>query len=382
MSTTVEHDVATGGEPPGPGKPSAHRPVNPVKLIVGLVGLVVTVYVMVTAFQAITVFDMPKLLQAVVAILAGVGGTALLFYVLNLTVEGLPQRAEIVLKPYMFVLPAVLFIGLFLIYPTVQTIVYSFADDESQAWVGLQNYQDVLGDPDFRETLFNNLLWILIVPAVTVAMGLLVAVLADKLTANWEKTSKSIIFLPMAISFVGAATIWRFVYDQDVGATQIGLQNAIIGVLGFDPVSWLQVEEFNINDMLLMVILIWLQVGFSMVLLSAAIKSVPEETIEAARIDGASEMQTFFRVVVPQIRGTLITVFITVLILVMKVFDVVYVMTGGDFGTNVIGLEFFLQIFQFGNNGIASAIVVLLMIAVIPVLIYQVRHFREEEATR
>jgi alpha-glucoside transport system permease protein len=131
-----------------------------------------------------------------------------------------------------------------------------------------------------------------------------------------------------------------------------------------------------------MLILVWLQVGFAMVLLSAAIKSVPEETLEAARIDGANETQTFFRVVVPQIKGTLITVFITVLILVMKVFDVVYVMTNGQFGTNVIGLEFFKQIFQFDNAGLASTIVVILMIAVIPVLIYQVKHFREEEAAR
>jgi alpha-glucoside transport system permease protein len=184
----------------------------------------------------------------------------------------------------------------------------------------------------------------------------------------------------MAISFVGAATIWRFVYDA--GSNNIGLQNAVVGLVGIDPVRWLQTETFSLNDMLLMVILVWLQVGFSMVLLSAAIKSVPEETLEAARIDGASELQTFFRVVVPQIRGTLISVFITVLILVMKVFDVVYVMTNGEFGTNVIGLEFFKQIFQFSNNGIASAIVVLLMLAIIPVLIYQVRYFKEEEATR
>jgi alpha-glucoside transport system permease protein len=144
----------------------------------------------------------------------------------------------------------------------------------------------------------------------------------------------------------------------------------------------LQESDYNFNDILLMLILVWLQVGFAMVLLSAAIKSVPEETLEAARIDGANETQTFFRVVVPQIKGTLITVFITVLILVMKVFDVVYVMTNGQFGTNVIGLEFFKQIFQFDNAGLASTIVVILMIAVIPVLIYQVKHFREEEAAR
>jgi len=382
VSTSVEKEPEVSGRPPGNGPRADLGRADLKRALVGLVGLVVTVYLMVTAFQAIVVFELAKLVQGTIAIAAGVGGAMALFFFLNMAVEGLPQRVEGRLKPYIFVLPAVAFIGLFLIYPTVQTIVYSFADDESQAWVGLQNYQDILGDPDFRETLFNNFLWILIVPAVTVALGLMVAVLADKLSEGWEKTSKSIIFLPMAISFVGAATIWRFVYDAKVGGTQIGLQNAIVTALGFDPVSWLQLEQFSVNDLLLMVILVWLQVGFSMVLLSAAIKSVPEETLEAARIDGASEVQTFFRVVVPQIRGTLITVFITVLILVMKVFDVVYVMTGGDFGTNVIGLEFFLQIFQFGNNGIAAAIVVLLMLAVIPVLIYQVRHFREEEATR
>jgi alpha-glucoside transport system permease protein len=346
----------------------------------GIVGLVVTVYVMVTAFQAIVIFDMPKLLQAVVAIAAGVGGAMLVFYFLNMAVEGLPQRIEGRLKPYVFILPAVLFISLFLIYPTVQTFVYSFANDDSTAWVGFQNYRDVFGDPEFRELIVNNLLWILIVPAVTVALGLMVAVLADKLSEGWEKTSKSIIFLPMAISFVGAATIWRFVYDENSGDTQVGLLNGIVTAMGFDSVSWLREADFNFNDMLLMVILVWLQVGFAMVLLSAAIKSVPEETLEAARIDGASEVQAFFRVVVPQIRGTLITVFITVLILVMKVFDVVYVMTNGESGTNVIGLEFFKQIFQFSNAGLASAIVVLLMLAVIPVLIYQVRHFRAEEA--
>jgi len=341
------------------------------------------VYLMITAFQAITIYEgMPKLAQAGIGILAGVGGAMLLFFFLNMTVEGLPQRIEGMLKPYVFVLPAVLFITVFLIYPTIQTIIYSFANSDTTAWVGFQNYTDVLGSENFQETIFNNVLWIVIVPALTVAMGLAVAVLADKLSPTWEKVSKSIIFLPMAISFVGAATIWRFVYDKSTGSEQVGLFNGILVGLGIEPVSWLQEDRFNFNDILLMLILVWLQVGFAMVLLSAAIKSVPEETLEAARIDGANETQTFFRVVVPQIKGTLITVFITVLILVMKVFDVVYVMTNGQFGTNVIGLEFFKQIFQFDNAGLASTIVVILMIAVIPVLIYQVKHFREEEAAR
>lgn len=382
MSTALDQaDRTTTGSPPPSGAGSKGK-ADLKRFMFGLLGLIVTVYLMITAFQAIVVFDMPKLAQAGIAVLAGVGGSMLLFFFLNMVVEGFPQRIEGVLKPYVFVLPAIVLIALFLIYPTIQTVIYSFANDDSSAWVGLQNYVDVLGNPDFRETLFNNVLWILIVPAVTVALGLAVAVLADKLSAGWEKVSKSIIFLPMAISFVGAATIWRFVYDSSTTGNQVGLLNAIIVKLGFEPISWLQFNQFNLNDILLMVILVWLQVGFSMVLLSAAIKSVPEETLEAARIDGASEVQTFFRVVVPQIKGTLITVFITVLILVMKVFDVVYVMTNGQFGTNVIGLEFFKQIFQFANAGLASTIVVLLMIAVIPVLIYQVRHFKEEEAAR
>jgi alpha-glucoside transport system permease protein len=187
----------------------------------------------------------------------------------------------------------------------------------------------------------------------------------------------------MAISMVGAATIWRFVYEaRPAGQPQIGLQNAIVAALGFDPVVWLQQERFHLNSFWLMVILIWAQVGFSMVLLSAAVKGVPTETLEAARIDGATERQAFFRVVVPQIWPTVTVVFITVLIGVMKVFDVVYVMTNGNFNTNVIGLEFYNQLFTNGNAGYAAAIVVMLMVAIIPVMIYQVRQFRAQEAGR
>ena len=210
-----------------------------------------------------------------------------------------------------------------------------------------------------------------------------VATLADRLGPQSEKLSKSIIFLPMAISGVGAATIWRFIYEaRPEGEPQIGLQNAVWTALGFDPVAWLQVDTLHFNSFLLMVILIWAQVGFSMVLLSAAVKGVPVDTLEAARIDGANERQIFFRVIVPQIWATVITVFITVLISVMKIFDVVYVMTNGNFNTDVIAVNFFNELFRNGNNGRASAIVVMLMIAVLPVIIYQVRHFRAEEAAR
>ncbi len=325
---------------------------------------------------------MIKIINAVLAVLAGVGGAMVLYFVLNFAVERLPGKWEHRIKPYVFIGPALLVIGLFLIYPAVQTFVYSFANDDSTAFVGFQNYTELLGSEAFRRTLLNTLLWIIIVPVVVVVMGLAVAVLADRLGARAEKTTKSIIFLPMAISMVGAAAIWRFIYEsRPATQDQIGLLNAIVVGLGFDPVAWLQIDTAKLNSLLLMVIMVWTQAGFAMVLLSAAIKSVPEETLEAARIDGASEVQTFFRVVVPQIWATVITVFITVLIGVMKIFDIIYVTTNGNFNTNVIAVQFFNELFTNGNNGYAGAIVIMLMIAIIPVMVYQVRHFKKQEAS-
>ncbi|HEV8652520.1 MAG TPA: sugar ABC transporter permease [Actinomycetes bacterium] len=326
---------------------------------------------------------MIRVINALLAIVGGVGGALLLYYVLNKLVEGLPEKWEERIKPYVFIGPAVLAIGIFLIYPAVRTIILSFANAQSTAWVGLANYTKLLGSSDFQLTLVNTLLWIAVVPAVTVAFGLGIAVLADRLGPQAEKLTKSTVFLPMAISGVGAATIWRFIYETRAkGEPQIGLQNAIVTALGFDPVAWLQLDTLKINSFLLMIILIWAQAGFSMVLLSAAVKGVPEETLEAARIDGANERQIFFRVIVPQIWGTVITVFITVLITVMKIFDIVYVMTNGNFNTDVIAVRFFNELFRNGDNGKAAAIVVMLMIAVLPIIAYQVRHFRAEEAAR
>jgi alpha-glucoside transport system permease protein len=324
-----------------------------------------------------------KVINALLAIVGGVVGALVLFWVLNFLAERLPGKWEERLKPYVYILPAVAAIGLFLIYPAVQTIVYSFANQTSSRWVGLENYTDLLGERDFQITLVNTLLWIIIVPTLVVVLGLAVAVLADRLSGGGERVSKTLIFLPMAISGVAMAAIWRFVYEvRPEGETQIGLQNAVWTAIGGNPVAWLQEDTLKLNTLLLMIILIWGQTGFAMVLLSAAIKGVPEDTLEAARIDGANERQTFFRVVVPQIWGTIITVFITVLIGVMKIFDVVYVMTGGNFNTNVIAVRFFNELITNGDAGKAAAIVVMLMIAVIPVMVYQVRNFRAEEATR
>lgn len=319
-----------------------------------------------------------KFVYALLTVLAGIGAALAIFWILNKIAELLPGKLEDKVKPYLYVLPAIFAIVVYLIYPSVLTVINSFKDNFSREWVGFKNYSDLLTTPDFRSTLFNTLLWILIVPAATVILGLMVAVLADRLQPRGEKLAKTVIFLPMAISMIGAATIWRFVYyAAPKGITQTGLLNAI---KGGDPVQWLQTQTLHFNSILLMVILVWLQVGFSMVLLSAAVKGVPVDTLEAARIDGANERQIFARVVLPQIKGTVITVFITVTITVMKIFDIVYVNTNGNFNTNVLGNEFYNQISTFINYGKASAIVVILMIAVIPIMWYQVRHFKAEEA--
>lgn len=324
-----------------------------------------------------------KIANAVIAIIGGIGGAIIIFWILNKLAESLKGRWEDRVKPWMFAGPAILAIAVYLIYPAIVTIQYSFANEDSTAYVGFQNYKDILTDSTFLQVIFNNVLWIIIVPALTVILGLGVAVLADRLRARGEKTTKTFIFLPMAISMVGAATIWRTVYDyQPEGAPQTGILNAILGFFGKAPVFWYGQSTLHLNSLLLMIILIWTQVGYSMVLLSAAIKGVPEDTVEAGRIDGAGERRIFFSIIVPQIWPTVITVFITVLIGVMKVFDVVYVTTNGAYNTDVIARRFYDELYTQGNNGIASAIVVILLLAVIPVLIYQVRHFRAEEAAR
>jgi len=356
------------------------------KLLIGLVGMALTVYLLGNLFLSFGYHPEwygNKVVVALAALVAGVGGAALLFYFLNMFVEGLPERLSQGLMPYAFLLPGFGLIALMLLYPVLQTINYSFANPDSTKYVGLKNYTDIFGEEEFRSSIINNLLWLLIVPAVTVVIGVVVAVLADKLSQTGEKVAKSFIFLPMAISFVGASAIWLLVYAfRPAGEDQVGLLNSIWTTFGGSPQTWLSFSDFKLNSILMMVILIWLQVGFAMILLSSAIKGVPEETLEAARIDGANELQIFWRVVIPQIKGTIITVFVTVLILVLKVFDIVYVLTNGRDDSNVIANLFFNELFAREQGGRASAIVVVLLIAVTPVLIYQVRHFRREEASR
>lgn len=363
------------------------RPKLPavVRLIIAVLAIWLLIAGIGSLFQAFVYYPQffPKLLQGVLAVVVGVAGAAAVFYFINMFVEALPEKVSGRIMPYAFLLPGVGLIGLMLLYPTVQTINYSFANADSTAYVGLANYAAIFTNPEFISSMFNNLLWLLIVPAAVVFFGTMVAVLADRLPTGAENVTKSLIFLPMAISFVGAATIWGAMYAyQTAGQPQTGLLNALVTGVGGEPVSWLSQNQLRLNSLLLMVILIWLQVGFGMVLLSSAIKGVPEDTLEAGRIDGASEFKIFTLIVIPQIRGTMVTVFVTLVILVLKVFDIVYVMTNGQFNTNVIANLFFREIFANSQSGLASAIVVVLLIAVTPVLIYQVRTFRKEEAMR
>ncbi|MGL5929140.1 MAG: carbohydrate ABC transporter permease [Dermatophilaceae bacterium] len=377
-------DAGPGAEPDGPAGRGGRADV--IRIVVGVLGMALVVWAVGNLFLAFAFYPQwfgNRVLIGVLAVVAGVGGAAALFWFLNLFVEALPRRLAAGVIPYAFLLPGLGLIALVLLYPTYQTVVYSFANADSTAWVGLENYRSILGDAQFWSSIVNNVLWLLVVPAVTVVFGVLVAVLADKLSATGEKASKGLIFLPMAISFVGASAIWGLVYAyDDPGADQTGLLNAIWVALGGEPQTWLSISTGRLNSFLMMAILVWLQVGFAMVLLSSAIKGVPQDTIEAARIDGASEVQIFFRVVVPQIQGTIITVFVTVLILVLKVFDIVYVLTNGRFESNVIANLFFNELFANSQAGRASAIVVILLLAVVPILVYQVRHFRAEEASR
>ncbi len=394
MSTPAATPPPTAGAP----KDVTHRPaadlpntsLQPGKLALGAVGVALTVWFIGNLFLAFAYYPQwffdSKILMGILAIVVGVGGAAVFFWFLNMGIEALPRSLEHGLMPYAFLLPGFSLIGLMLIYPTIQTINYSFANAASTAYRDppWENYAELFTSSAFWSAIINNVLWIAIVPAITVALGVVVAVLADKLSERGEKWSKSFIFLPMAISFVAASAIWATtIYGYSApGQPQTGVLNAIWVALGNEPQSWLTIDTGRLNSLLLMVILIWLQTGFAMVLLSAGIKGVPEDTLEAARIDGASEVKIFFQVVIPQIMGTIVTVFITVLILVMKVFDIVYVLTNGRNNTDVVANLFFREMFTNSQSGRATAIVVVLLVAVIPILIYQVKLFRQQEGMR
>ncbi|MCE1255687.1 MAG: sugar ABC transporter permease [Anaerolineae bacterium] len=320
-----------------------------------------------------------RILITLVAIVWGVGGVAMLYLISNWLVEALPAKWTRAIQPFIFVGPGVLLLTWFLALPTVRTVALSFMNDISTKFVGFENYQFAFTDRVMLEAFSNNLQWMVFGTAFCVSMGLLIAVLADR--SRFETVYKAIIFMPMAISFVGAGVIWKFMYaykGEGVNVTEIGLLNAIVVGLGGQAHAWLLQPPWN--NYFLMVIMVWLQTGYAMVMFSSAIKGIPAELLEAARIDGANEFQIFFRIMIPSIQGTLITVTTTIVIFSLKLFDIVRVMTGGNNGSNVIANEFYIQQFTYGNAGRASAVAVVLLIAVIPLMIYNLQQFRDRKA--
>ncbi|MBU1175312.1 MAG: sugar ABC transporter permease [Alphaproteobacteria bacterium] len=290
------------------------------------------------------------------------------------------DRMRTAIRPWLFLAPALLFMSLYLVYPVFATLWLSLFDRNGVHFVGLSNYIWLFQDPGFQQSVFNNLMWLIIVPSLSTGFGLLVAVLADRLW--WGQIAKSMIFMPMAISFVGASVIWKFVYDyRGPDSTQIGVVNAIVSAFGGEPQAWITVPFWN--NIFLMVILIWIQTGFAMVILSAALRGIPEETLEAARIDGASDIRMFFDIMIPQIFPTILVVWTTITIVVLKIFDIVIAMTNGQWSTQVLANLMFDWMFRGGGDfGRGSTIALVIMFAVLPIMIWNIRNASAEETTR
>ncbi|MGC4024731.1 MAG: sugar ABC transporter permease [Mesorhizobium sp.] len=330
-----------------------------------------------------------QILSAIIVIIVGVGGCLAYFWGANKLVDlvfparGVSGSAAVdnlrrqgLVRPWLFIGPAILILGVYLIYPVISTLLYSFYDKGGDNFVGLNNYRWLLGDQEFRNSLLNNLMWLIVVPAACTFLGLIIAVLTDKIW--WGTIAKSLIFLPLAISFVGASVIWKFVYEyRGDGQEQIGILNAIVQAFGGQPQVWISLPFWN--NFFLMIILIWIQTGFAMVILSSALRGIPEETIEAAVIDGANPFQIFWKIMIPQIWGTILVVWTTITILVLKVFDIVLTMTNGQWNSQVLANLMFNWMFRGGGDfGRGATIAIVIMIGVLPIMIWNIRQANKE----
>ncbi len=294
-------------------------------------------------------------------------------------VELLPGAWQDRLRPWLWIGPVFLFLILYLIYPTLNTLYLSFFSADSSKYIGLANYILIFTTPDLLLVLRNNAYWLVLLTLLTVTFGLLMAVLFDRV--SYESVAKAIIFLPMAISFVAAGVIWKLMYDyQPPGHPQTGTLNAIVTALGGMPVPWLVDPRFN--NLALILIGVWMWTGFSLVILSAGLKSIPTEILEAARVDGADEWQVLTRITIPMLGSTVAVVATTIIIYALKAFDIVYVMTNGNFNTDVIANRMYNEMFTYLDFGKASAIAVVLLLAIIPVMLININRFRAQESIR
>ncbi|HBB39540.1 MAG TPA: sugar ABC transporter permease [Candidatus Aquiluna sp.] len=326
---------------------------------------------------------MGDIIFGLIAVTIGIGASYGLYWLLNALLSFLPEKILKRVQWIAFLTPALVLVTLVLLVPIVQTFIWSFMDKRVENYVGFDNYVALFTDPNFLSVLVNNFLWVLVVPAITVAIGTAVATLTNQVGPTREKIFKTLIFMPMSISFVAAATIWSLTYAYvPPGRPEVGVLNSIMIGLGLEAQPWLTISDGRLNTFLLMAVLVWLQVGYSMVIISAAIKAVPEETLEAARLDAANAWQVFRHVILPQVWGSIMAVFVTVLILVMKIFDVVLAMTGGNFDTSVLALEWFRVFFESREIGPASAIVVVLFVLIVPLMYVQIRTVKQQEELR
>lgn len=280
-----------------------------------------------------------------------------------------------------FLAPTGILLIVGLVYPALRTIWGSFLNGDGSEFVGLDNYQTVFTEDSFQTVLRNTVLWVVLVPLVTTGLGLVYAYLVDR--TRFEALAKALVFLPMAISMVGAGVIWKFVYEyrpDQPGVNQIGLLNQLLTLIGIEPQQFLLDQP--VNNLYLILVMIWIQTGFAMTVLSAAIKAIPDDVVEAARLDGVSGLQMFRHITVPSIRPALVVVLTTVAIVSLKAFDVVRTMTGGNFGTNIVANEFYTQSFRYSNFGLGAALAVLLFVLVIPIIAYNVRQLRLAEEIR
>lgn len=322
--------------------------------------------------------------QLTLAIMAAAGAPAAAFLFVALAerlLRLLPGKRAVQARPWLWLAPAWFFLFVFLVYPMGETIALSFRNADGSAPAGLANYQYIFSDRNLQLALRNNLIWLVVFPAVTAALGLLIAVLTDQV--SYENGIKAAIFLPMAISFVAAAVIWKFMYDfRPPQAPQTGTLNALLMALvpGAGPQAWLINRPWN--NLALIAVAVWTWTGFAMVILSAGLKGIPADILEAARMDGASGFQTFRYITLPLLAPTLAVVATTLVIFALKAFDIVYVLTNGNFDTEVVANRMYKELFNFRHMGRAGALAVLLLLATIPIMLLNIRHFRRQEEQR
>ncbi|HCX85937.1 MAG TPA: ABC transporter permease [Micrococcales bacterium] len=317
-----------------------------------------------------------KIVVMVIAILLFAAVMALILFAVDR-----PKRISGTVVAVAFAGPAIILVTIGLIYPAILTIINSFKNKNGSAWVGLDNYSQAFSNPELLLVLRNTAIWVILVPLLSTALGLIYAVLVDR--TRGEKVAKALVFLPMAISMVGASIIWKFVYEfkpNQPGVKQTGLLNQVIVWLGGEPQQFLSTQPWN--TFFLIVVMIWIQTGFAMTILSAAIKAIPDDIIEAARLDGLKGMSMFRYITIPSVRPALVVVLTTIAMGTLKVFDIVRTMTGGQFGTSVVANEFYTQQFRQANQGLAATLAVILFVLVIPIVVYNIGQMKKVEEIR